>query len=41
MDNEILETDGLEEDIGRRCSDVYSCVEDMYYFVNLAISFIN
>ena len=41
MDNENLESVGVEEFNGRRCSDIYSCVEDMYYFINLAIPFIN
>jgi hypothetical protein len=26
---------------GRSCSEEYSCVEDMFYFLNLAIPFIN
>ena len=30
-----------EEFGGRTCSEVYSCLEDMYYFINLAIPFIN
>ena len=41
MDNENLESIDMEEFNGRRCSEVYSCVEDMYYFMNLAIPFIN
>lgn len=41
MDNENLESVGVEEFNGRRCSEVFSCVEDMYYFINLAILFIN
>lgn len=41
MDNENLDSVGVEEFNGRRCSEEYSCVEDMYYFFNLAIPFIN
>jgi hypothetical protein len=41
MDNENLKLVVVEEFNGRRCSDEYSCVEDMYYFINLAIPFIN
>lgn len=41
MDNENLELVDGEEFNGRRCSEVYYCVEDMYYFMNLAIPFIN
>jgi hypothetical protein len=37
--DEVQET--AEEFFGRICSEVYSCVEDMYYFINLAIPFIN
>jgi hypothetical protein len=29
------------ESNGRTCSEVYSCVEDMFYFINLAIPFIS
>ncbi|MFX1567582.1 MAG: hypothetical protein ACFFCV_04350 [Promethearchaeota archaeon] len=41
MENENFESIGGEEYNGRRCSEDYSCVEDMYYFMNLAIPFIN
>jgi hypothetical protein len=26
---------------GRECSEIYSCTEDMYYFLNLAIPFVS
>lgn len=26
---------------GRSCSEEYSCVEDMYYFINLALPFVS
>jgi hypothetical protein len=43
MDNEDIDNvkKTEEEFSGRRCSEIYSCVEDMYYFINLAIPFIN
>ena len=41
MNNNNLESVGVEEFNGRRCSEVYSCVEDMYYFMNLEMLFID
>jgi hypothetical protein len=35
---------GIEENFelnGRICSEAYSCVEDLFYFVNLALPFAN
>ena len=26
---------------GRECSEIYSCIEDMYYFINLSLPFVS
>ncbi|MFW9949508.1 MAG: hypothetical protein ACFFKA_05225 [Candidatus Thorarchaeota archaeon] len=44
MNSENLEGSRNGENIGmngRICSEVYSCVEDIYYFINLAPPFVN